>query len=76
MISECSSDEKLSSVRLKQHDVPENLVLPQKLYGRFDQYKRLVSAFDRVTSASFEVVFVADESGTGKYKISLITSSN
>ena len=73
MISEYPSDEKLTSVLLKQHDTPENLFLRQKLYGRCDQYESLVSAFDRVTFTSFEVIFVAGESGTGKCNISLIT---
>lgn len=74
MISEYPSDENLTSVLLQQHDIPENLLLAQKLYGRCDQYKSLLSAFDRVTLNSYEVVFVAGESGTGKYNISFTTS--
>ena len=74
MISEHLSDEKLTTVLLQQHDTPENLLLPQKLYGRCDQYKCVLSAFDRVNPTSFEIVLVAGESGTGECNVSSSTS--
>ena len=69
MISEYPSDAELSSVILQQHDIPESLLIPKKLYGRQDQYNSLLSAFDRVSPTSFEVVFISGESGTGTFII-------
>jgi len=68
MISEYDVDINLSSIKLAQHDIPEILMLPQKLYGRSDDYNTLRLAFDRVQN-SFELVLVSGESGTGELDI-------
>ena len=65
MISEYENDEKLKSIELGQHDVPETLLIPQKLYGYSFYFQTLLSVFD-LAKSSFEVVFIVGKSGTGK----------
>lgn len=53
--------------RLAAHDVPDRLVIPEKLYGRDDELRRLQAAAERVTAkGGLEVVFVDGYSGIGK----------
>ena len=70
MISEYDIDNNLSSIVLVQHDVSETLLVPQKLYGRSDDYNALLSSFDRI-STTFELVMVSGDSGTGTYRLIL-----
>ena len=64
MIFEYENDNQLSSVDLMQHDIPETLIVSQKLYGHLDNYESLLSVFDKVYE-SFEVALILGESGTG-----------
>ncbi|MBD2449153.1 AAA family ATPase [Nostoc sp. FACHB-152] len=47
-------------------DVLSQLLIPQKLYGRETQVHELLTAFERITSGSNEVVLVSGYSGIGK----------
>ena len=43
LISEYKIDERLQSIELGQHDVPQTLFIPQKLYGRSAPIQTLLS---------------------------------
>ena len=64
MISEYENDKQLGSVDLLQHDVPETLIIPQKLYGHLSNYEALSTVFDK-SQKSFEVALILGYSGTG-----------
>lgn len=48
------------------HDTSGRFQIPQKLYGRKEDLETLLSAFDRVSSGSKEIMLVAGYSGIGK----------
>ncbi|MBV8814010.1 MAG: AAA family ATPase, partial [Verrucomicrobia bacterium] len=55
---------------LGEHDKPDRLLIPEKLYGRDRERKILIDAFDRVaTSGRMELVLVSGYSGVGKSSI-------
>ncbi|TVP66531.1 MAG: GAF domain-containing protein [Nodularia sp. (in: Bacteria)] len=47
-------------------DLLSQLLIPQKLYGRDQQIKELLAAFENVTSGSSEIMLVSGYSGIGK----------
>ena len=50
-----------------QHDTPDRLLIPEKLYGREREIGTLLAAFDRVVSSGTpELVLVSGYSGIGK----------
>ena len=50
-----------------QHDTPDRLLIPEKLYGREREIATLLAAFDRVVSSGTpELVLVSGYSGIGK----------
>ncbi|MCP4135249.1 MAG: AAA family ATPase, partial [bacterium] len=49
-----------------QHDVSDKFQIPQKLYGREQEIKTLLSAFERVREAGTELMLVSGFSGIGK----------
>ncbi|MEG4320034.1 MULTISPECIES: AAA family ATPase [unclassified Microcoleus] len=49
-----------------QLEAMSQLLIPQKLYGREEQIKQLLQAFDRVSKGSGEIVSVGGYSGIGK----------
>ncbi|MBV8587705.1 MAG: serine/threonine-protein kinase PknK, partial [Verrucomicrobia bacterium] len=52
---------------LGQHDTPNRLFIPEKLYGREREIETLLAAFDRVvTNGRAELVLVAGYPGIGK----------
>jgi PAS domain S-box-containing protein len=52
---------------LGEHDVPDRLLIPEKLYGRQSEIDTLFAAFDRVVTKGLpELVLVAGYSGVGK----------
>jgi serine/threonine protein kinase len=52
---------------LGKHDVPDRLMLPERLYGRDREIETLLTAFDRVVAGGKpELVLVSGYSGIGK----------
>ena len=50
-----------------QHDAPDRLLIPEKLYGRAREIETLLAAFDRVVAGGRpELVLVSGYSGIGK----------
>jgi PAS domain S-box-containing protein len=50
-----------------QHDIPDRLMLPEKLYGRDREVATLLTAFDRIVAGGRpELVLVSGYSGIGK----------
>jgi PAS domain S-box-containing protein len=55
---------------LGTHDVPDRLLLPEKLYGREGEVNALLAAFGRVVAhGTPELVFVSGFSGVGKSSV-------
>jgi serine/threonine protein kinase len=55
---------------LSTHDVPDRLVIPEKLYGREHEIGGLLAAFDRVVAdGTTELVLVSGYSGIGKSSV-------
>jgi PAS domain S-box-containing protein len=55
---------------LGEHDIPDRLLIPEKLYGRESEIEALVAAFDRVVAgARPELVLVSGYSGIGKSSV-------
>jgi PAS domain S-box-containing protein len=61
---------RIDSFRLAEHDVPDRLLIPEKLYGRSAERQILLDAFDRVVgSGRPEFVLVSGYSGIGKSSV-------
>jgi PAS domain S-box-containing protein len=55
---------------LAKHDTPDQLLIPEKLYGRTRETETLLAAFDRVLKSSApELVLVSGYSGIGKSSV-------
>ena len=55
---------------LAEHDTPDRLVIPEKLYGRAHEIETLLGAFERVVrSGTPELVLVSGYSGIGKSSV-------
>jgi predicted ATPase/signal transduction histidine kinase len=55
---------------LGQHDTPDRLLIPEKLYGRASEIETLLAAFARtVTGGGTELVLVSGYSGIGKSSV-------
>jgi PAS domain S-box-containing protein len=55
---------------LGEHDAPDRLLLPEKLYGRAREIDTLLACFDRiVNSGAAELVLVSGYSGIGKSSV-------
>src|SRR6266851_4609253 len=55
---------------LGTHDVPDRLLIPEKLYGREQEIETLLAAFDRVVAdGAPELVLVSGYSGAGKSSV-------
>ena len=58
---------RIDAFPLGQQDMPDRLVIPEKLYGREREIETLLGAFDRVVSSGRpELVLVTGYSGIGK----------
>ncbi|OKO76055.1 ATP-binding sensor histidine kinase [Bradyrhizobium sp. AS23.2] len=61
---------RIEEFPLAAHDVPDRLVIPEKLYGREREIETLLTAFDRIVkSGAPELVLVAGYSGIGKSSV-------
>jgi PAS domain S-box-containing protein len=55
---------------LGQHDMPDRLLIPEKLYGRDSECNALLAAFDRIVASGIpELVLVSGYSGIGKSSV-------
>jgi PAS domain S-box-containing protein len=67
---EWESQHRVEQFPLGEHDTPDRLLIPEKLYGREDEIAVLLAAFDRVvTSGRPELVLVSGVSGIGKSSV-------
>src|SRR5271165_4654638 len=58
---------RIDDFPLGQHDMPDRLLIPEKLYGRALETETLLAAFDRIIkSGAPELVLVSGYSGIGK----------
>jgi PAS domain S-box-containing protein len=61
---------RVEAFPLGEHDTPDRLLIPEKLYGREREVATLVAAFDRIVrSGSPELVLVSGYSGIGKSSV-------
>jgi len=56
----------LTNFELGQRDLCDRFIIPEKLYGRENEVFSLLSAFERVSAGSTEMMLVAGFSGIGK----------
>jgi hypothetical protein len=53
-----------------EHDTPDRLLIPEKLYGRAREVETLLASFDRIVkSGASELVLVSGYSGVGKSSV-------
>ena len=64
------AERRIDDFPLGEHDMPDRLLVPEKLYGRLHEVETLLAAFDRmVTSGKPELVLVSGYSGIGKSSV-------
>ncbi len=67
---EWESRECIEPFQLGTHDVPDRLLIPEKLYGRAREVETLLAAFDRIVKGGApELVLVSGYSGIGKSSV-------
>src|SRR5262249_37381061 len=55
---------------LGEHDTPDRLLIPEKLYGRASEIDALLASFDRIVAGGgTELVLVSGYSGIGKSSV-------
>ena len=61
---------RIDDFPLGEHDTPDRLLIPEKLYGRAREVETLLAAFDRIVkSGAPELVLVSGYSGIGKSSV-------
>src|SRR5262245_28118392 len=61
---------RIDDFPLGEHDTPDRLLIPEKLYGRQREVETLLASFDRVVSGGApELVLVSGYSGIGKSSV-------
>ena len=69
-LAQWQSDGRIDPFPLGAQDVPDRLLIPEKLYGREGEIDVLLAAFDRVvTHGTPELVLVSGYSGIGKSSV-------
>ena len=69
-LTQWESAGRIDPFPLGEHDVPDRLLIPEKLYGRQSEIDTLLAAFDRVvTSGSPELILISGYSGIGKTSV-------
>jgi len=64
------AQQRIDPFPLGQHDTPDRLVIPEKLYGREREIETLLAAFDRVVAGgTSELVLVSGYAGIGKSSV-------
>ncbi|HEY1721040.1 MAG TPA: AAA family ATPase [Magnetospirillaceae bacterium] len=66
-LDDWSASGDIATFALGTRDSPGRLMIPEKLYGREDEYSDLIAAFDRVaTGGKPELILISGYSGIGK----------
>src|SRR6185436_14948139 len=69
-LAQWEADGRIDAFPLAEHDIPDRLVIPEKLYGREREIETLLGSFERVvTSGTPELVLVTGYSGIGKSSV-------
>jgi PAS domain S-box-containing protein len=69
-LTEWESAGRISDFALGEHDIPDRLRIPEKLYGREGEIATLLGSFDRVVAYGRpELVLVSGTSGIGKSSV-------
>src|SRR5205823_784338 len=66
-LAQLETQGRIDEFPLGEHDTPDRLLIPEKLYGRTSETEILLSSFDRVVAGNRpELVLVSGYSGIGK----------
>ncbi|MEG4865142.1 MULTISPECIES: trifunctional serine/threonine-protein kinase/ATP-binding protein/sensor histidine kinase [unclassified Microcoleus] len=65
-LSQWQETGELTNFSIGQRDLCDRFIIPEKLYGRESEVFSLLSAFERVSGGSTEMILVAGFSGIGK----------
>jgi PAS domain S-box-containing protein len=69
-LAEWETRRGIDEFRLGEHDIPDRLLIPEKLYGRASEIEILLAAFDRIVAGGRpELVLVSGYSGIGKSSV-------
>jgi serine/threonine protein kinase len=69
-LAEWETQGRIDKFPLGEHDTPDRLMIPEKLYGRASEIDTLLAAFDRVVAGGRpELVLVSGYSGIGKSSV-------
>jgi PAS domain S-box-containing protein len=69
-LEEWEASSRLDDFRLGEHDTPDRLLIPEKLYGRAREVEILLASFDRtVKTGAPELMLVSGYSGVGKSSV-------
>jgi serine/threonine protein kinase len=69
-LAEWETQSHIAPFPLGKHDVPDRLLIPEKLYGREHEVNTLAAAFDRVVAhGTPELVLVSGYSGVGNPRL-------
>src|SRR5258705_9180845 len=69
-VAEWETQRRIGDFGLGEHDTPDRLLIPERLYGREREMETLLAAFDRVLkSGARELVLVSGYSGIGKSSV-------
>jgi PAS domain S-box-containing protein len=69
-LAQWHAERRIDDFPLGEHDIPDRLLIPEKLYGRARDVETLLAAFDRVVhSGAPELVLVSGYSGIGKSSV-------
>ncbi|MGY4572039.1 AAA family ATPase [Bradyrhizobium sp. USDA 3256] len=69
-VAEWGTRRRIDDFPLGQHDTPNRLLIPEKLYGREGEIATLLASFDRIIKSGVpELVLVTGYSGVGKSSV-------
>src|ERR1700751_835861 len=68
-LEQWQSHSRIDSFPLGAHDCSDQVLIPEKLYGRKREVHALLAAFDRVAQGTRELVLVSGYSGVGKSSV-------
>jgi hypothetical protein len=69
-LAEWETRRSINEFRLGEHDMPDRLLIPERLYGRASEIQTLLADFDRVVAGGRpELVLVSGYSGIGKSSV-------